>query len=152
MPGFTKSFLFPDINVWLALTYGAHVHHPIASDWFETIDADARLCFSRFTQLGLLRLLTAEAVMDDEVMNQPEAWAVYDRWLEDPRVSLLDEPSGLERRFRSMTQLRRAAPKVWADAYLAAFAADAQLTLVTFDRAFRSRAVPLVLLEAADED
>ena len=152
MPGFTKSFLFPDINVWLALTYGAHVHHVVASDWFDTIDADARLCFCRFTQLGLLRLLTAEAVMDDEVMNQPEAWGVYDRWLEDERVSFLEEPPGLERRFRAMTRLRQAAPNVWADAYLAAFAATSQLTLVTFDRAFRTKAAPLVLLETVDEE
>lgn len=151
MPGFTRSFLFPDINVWLALTHGAHVHHLVASDWFTTIDEDARLCFCRFTQLGLLRLLTAEAVMDDEAMNQPEAWAVYDRWLEDDRVSLLDEPPGLERRFRALTRLRQAAPKAWADAYLAAFATTAQLTLVTFDRAFRTKNVAVVLLETVED-
>ena len=27
MPGFTTSFLFPDINVWVALSSGGHVHH-----------------------------------------------------------------------------------------------------------------------------
>ena len=54
MPGFTTSFLFPDINVWVALTHGRHVHHDVASDWFESDDADVRFCFCRFTQLGLL--------------------------------------------------------------------------------------------------
>ena len=147
MPVFTTSFLFPDINVWLALTHSGHVHHLVAGDWFESLEADVRFCFCRFTQLGLLRLLTAEAVMGDEVMNQPEAWNVYDRWLQDDRVTCLEEPSGLERRFRSLTRIKQAAPKAWADAYLAAFADASQVTLVTFDRAFRGKVKPVVLLE-----
>lgn len=147
MPGFTTSFLFPDINVWVALTHGAHVHHDVARDWFNSLEPDCRFHFCRFTQLGLLRLLTAEAVMGDDVMTQFDAWGVYDRWLEDDRVAFMEEPPGIERRFRAMTRLKRAAPKIWADAYLAAFAETAQLTLVTFDRALRGKAKPLILLE-----
>ena len=45
MPGFTTSFLFPDINVWAALTHGAHVHHLVAIDWFESLEPDVRFCF-----------------------------------------------------------------------------------------------------------
>lgn len=141
------SFLFPDINVWVALTHGRHVHHTVARDWFNQLDADARFCFCRFTQLGLLRLLTAEAVMGDEVLRPTEAWAIYDSWMQDDRVDALEEPPGLDRRFRARTRLKHAAPKSWADAYLAAFAESAQLTLVTFDRAFRGKIKPLVLLE-----
>jgi len=63
MPGSTTSFLFPDINVWIALTWEGHVHHAIARRWFGTVDGGARLFFCRFTQLGLLRLLSSEAVM-----------------------------------------------------------------------------------------
>jgi toxin-antitoxin system PIN domain toxin len=148
MPGFTTSFLFPDINVWVALTHGAHVHHDVARDWFSTLDADARLHFCRFTQLGLLRLLTAEAVMgSDDVVTQVEAWSIYDRWLRDARVAFIEEPPGMDRRFRALSRLKTASPKSWADAYLAAFAGTAQLTLVTFDRAFRGRARPMILLE-----
>lgn len=147
MPGFTTSFLFPDINVWVALTHGRHVHHDVARDWFESLPPDVRFCFCRFTQLGLLRLLTSEAVMGDEVMNQPEAWAAYDAWLSDDRVRMLEEPAELESRFRARTRLKHAAPRTWADAYLAAFAETAQLTLVTFDRALRGRVKPIMLLE-----
>jgi hypothetical protein len=124
------------------------VHHLVARDWFDLLPPGVRFCFCRFTQLGLLRLLTAEAVMGDEVMNQSEAWAVYDRWRDDDRVRLLEEPPDLELRFRARTRLKHAAPKAWADAYLAAFAEASQLTLVTFDRAFRGRVKPLVLLGA----
>ena len=116
MPGSTTSFLFADINVWVALTHGRQVHHLVVRDWFESLEAEARFCFCRFTQLGLLRLLTAEAVMGDEVMHQAEAWAVYDRWLEDDRVSFVEESQGIERRFRARTRLKQAAPKAWADA------------------------------------
>jgi len=132
--------------VWVALTYEGHVHHLVAHDWLADAGDDVRLLFCRFTQLGLLRLLSAEAVMRDEVMNQRDAWGAYDRWLEDDRVELLDEPPGLERRFRSMTRLRHPAPKNWADSYLAAFAGVAQLTLVTFDRAMRRKVKPIIVL------
>jgi hypothetical protein len=148
MPGFTTSFLFPDINVWVALTHGGHVHHDVAGDWYASLEADTRFHFCRFTQLGFLRLLTAAAVMGEDVLTQTEAWAVYDRWLEDDRVGLLDEPPGIDRRFRALTRLKSASPKSWADAYLSAFAGSAQLTLVTFDRAFRGRTKPLIVLEA----
>ena len=147
MPGFTTSFLFPDINVWVALTHARHVHHDVARDWFATLEPDVRFHFCRHTQLGLLRLLTAESVMGEDVLNQGEAWAVYDRWIEDERVGFLDEPPGLEVRLRSLTRLKSASPQAWADAYLIAFAETSQLTIVTLDRAFRGKAQPLILLE-----
>jgi predicted nucleic acid-binding protein len=81
-------------------------------------------------------------------MHQAEAWEAYDRWLADDAVSFVDEPSGLDRRFRALTRAKRAAPQAWADAYLAAFAETSQLTLVTFDRAFRGKCRSLLLLEA----
>ena len=119
----------------------------MARDWFADLPEGVRFSFCRLTQLGLLRLLTAEAVMGDEALSQSEAWAVYDRWLADRRVSPVDEPPTLERRFRALTRSRQAAPKAWADAYLAAFADAAQLSLVTFDRGFRGRVGALILLE-----
>jgi hypothetical protein len=63
---------FPDINVWVALTCEGHTHHSNAAEWFATLSPDAILAFCRFTQLGLLSLLTTVAVMSDEVMTQPQ--------------------------------------------------------------------------------
>jgi uncharacterized protein len=147
MPRSSRLFLFPDINVWIALTYQRHVHHPVASRWFEGLAPTSRLFFCRFTQLGLLRLLTAEAVMrPDKPMSQAEAWRTYDLWMRDARVEYLDEPADIEPHFRGLTRLRQAAPKDWADSYLAAFAATARLTLVTFDRGFHHKAKELVVL------
>lgn len=149
MPASTKSFHFPDINVWIALTWDGHAHHERAAGWFNSLDADARMFFCRFTQLGLLRLLSSEAVMGaDDVMTQQGAWLAYDRWLKDDRVVFVDEPVDLERRFRSLTRLRHPAPKDWADSYLAAFAEASDLTLVTFDTALKSKTPRTVLLRA----
>lgn len=145
MPRSTTS-LFPDINVWIALTYEGHVHHPVAAEWFKTLSPEATLAFCRFTQLGLLRLLTAKAVMSNDDRTQPQAWAAYDRWLSDPRVEFVDEPSEIEDRFRTLTRLRQPATKDWADSYLAAFATVGHLTLVTFDQGLRSKAKSAILL------
>ena len=146
MPGSTTSF-FPDINVWVALTYEGHAHHQTAATWFAQLAPDETLVFCRLTQLGLLRLLTTEAVMGEEVMTQPQAWATYDRWHQDSRVGFVDEPQEIEARFRTLTRLRQPAAKDWGDSYLAAFATRGQLTLVTFDRGLRSKAKPIVVLE-----
>ena len=40
MPRSTRPFLFPDINVWVALTYQGHVHHVKARDWFAAVSWD----------------------------------------------------------------------------------------------------------------
>jgi hypothetical protein len=145
MTGSTTSF-FPDINVWVALTYEGHADHQTVATWFAEREPDASLVFCRFTQLGLLRLFPAEVVMGDEVMRQPQAWAAYDRWLKDPGVELVDEPAEIEARFRALTRLRQPATKDWADSYLAAFAAVGQLTLVTFDRGLRMKPRSVVVL------
>jgi toxin-antitoxin system PIN domain toxin len=147
MPASTTSFLFPDINVWIALTFDGHVHHFIAAKWFDSLALDSRLFFCRFTQLGLLRLLTAEAVMGhNDVLNQSQAWQAYDTWLEDDRISFLDEPPGVERAFRGLSRHRRPAPKDWADSYLSAFATASQMSVVTFDRALGRKATSSLVL------
>ncbi len=136
--------LFPDVNIWVALTYEGHVHHRRARRWFDSLPADSSLYFCRITQLGLLRLLTTEAVMGAaEVLTQAQAWAAYDRWLEDDRVAFLAEPqppAELDVEFRNLSVMRHRAPKDWADAYLLAFASAFELTLVTFDRSLHERA------------
>jgi toxin-antitoxin system PIN domain toxin len=135
------------VNVWVALTYAGHVHHSIAKAWFEGLDMEARVCFCRFTQLSLLRLLTTKAVMGaDEVMTQSQAWEAYDRWIADGRVVFLEESPNVDAAFRSLSNERHPSPKTWSDSYLAAFAAVADLSLVTFDRGFQGRISRLLIL------
>ena len=69
-------------------------------------------------------------------MTLPDAWQIYDLYLSDPRVSFAEEPVHLEIHWRTYTQSRSFSPKVWNDAYLAAFAFAGGLELVTFDKGF----------------
>jgi toxin-antitoxin system PIN domain toxin len=147
MPRSSRSFLFLDVNVWAALTYGGHIHHNVARTWFEQVGMEARACFCRFTQISLLRLLTTQAVMGtDEVMTQTQAWQAFDRWLTDSRVLFLEEPTELDEFFRFFSQQNYASPKTWADSYLAAFATASDLQLVTFDQGFQGKIKRLLIL------
>jgi toxin-antitoxin system PIN domain toxin len=125
----------PDVNVWLGLTFDSHVHHPTAKKWFDSLSTE--LChFCRMTQQGFLRLATNPAVFGAHALTLTEAWEKYDLFQSDLRVAYIDEPAGIEALWRTHTQRRTFSPKVWNDAYLAAFAQVADFELVTIDRAF----------------
>lgn len=147
MPKSTTSLVFPDVNVWLALSYERHIHHSAANQWFQNLADDTHPCFCRFTQLGLLRLLTTDAVMGaDGPLTQLAAWGVFDICIGDGRTLFLEEPPTIESRFRSLTQEKRPSSKDWGDSYLAAFATESGLTLVTFDQALHRKSVGALLL------
>ncbi len=133
---------FPDVNVWLALSATEHTHHSPAWRWFDDLPRDCALLFSRYTQLGLLRLLTNAAVMGDYAHILQDGWKVYDRWLSDTRVQLHPEPRTVDSAFRNATApfTRQHASKWIGDCYLLAFAEEAGATLVTFDRALMALA------------
>jgi uncharacterized protein len=107
----TRSFLFPDVNVWIALTFRGHIHHAAARTWLNSVPDDAELCFCRLTQLGFLRLLTTAAVMGNKVLSQADAWDLYDDWLEHGHAAYVEEPPAIELTFRSLSESRQAAPK-----------------------------------------
>lgn len=132
------SLIFPDINVWLALLLADHVHRESVKQWWEN-DETETLAFVRITQMGVLRLLTTAAVMNDRPLTMPEAWAAYDRLFSDDRVAFMDEPRGLESHFRKLSASRYSSPKLWADAWLLAFAEHSGGALVTFDKALAKR-------------
>ncbi len=83
--------------------------------------------------------MTTAAAMDGKPLTIAEAWRVHDRFYEDDRVTLISEPAEVETRFREKATGRTVSPKVWADAWLLAFAQAAEGVLVTFDRALSSR-------------
>src|SRR5689334_23757846 len=146
MPRSTRLFLFPDINVWIALTYRRHIHHSFAIAWLEALPNNSELFFCRFTQLGFLRLLTTSSVMSNEMRTQTEAWEIYDEWLSGGHAAFVEEPLSLEPLFRSMSHSRQAAPKDWADSYLSAFAQAAGFCLVTFDRSLGKKTTGSLIL------
>jgi toxin-antitoxin system PIN domain toxin len=140
------SSVFPDINVWLALVFDQHRHSEEAARWYDALDPFTILVFCRHTQLGLFRLLSTDAVMDQYAMSLLQCWQVYDDWIDTGQAIVLPEPDSIEDELRARTSQSMIAPKLWADAYLAAFAEAADLTLVTFDRALAGKVGRAVLL------
>jgi predicted nucleic acid-binding protein len=75
---------------------------------------------------------------------------VYLTWRLDERVQLVDEPFGFSEHWPRLALQDRRSPKLWADAYLAAFAIADGCRLVTFDTAFKQfepEGVDLLVLE-----
>jgi toxin-antitoxin system PIN domain toxin len=126
----------PDINVWLALTFLAHVHHNSARSWFDGLPGDRRCYFCRFTQQGFLRLANNPKVFAQVAVAQDVAWKLYDAIVSDPRIEFASEPPLLEPIWRKFTGLPRLSPNTWSDAYLAAFALAGGYEVVTFDKGF----------------
>jgi uncharacterized protein len=128
---------FPDLNVWLALSDAGHVHNVSAWNWLKLLPRQSNLIFSRYTQIGLLRLLTNSSVMGEQTLSLGEAWGVYDRWVEDSRVEFYPEPRAVEAAFRQATEpfAARQASKWVGDCWLLAHAKEIAATLVTYDRA-----------------
>lgn len=126
----------PDVNVWLALTFRAHIHHVAAKAWFDGLGTE--VCyFCRLTQQGFLRLATNRKAFPTDAVQMDEAWRVYDTLLSDPRVAFAPEPPGIEPNWRAFTASQQFSPRVWNDAYLAAFAIAANWELVTFDQGLK---------------
>ena len=133
---------FPDLNVWIALSVAGHSHSAEAWNWLGMLPGEVRLIFSRYTQVGLLRLLTNDSAMGEQTLTLEHAWGVYDRWLSDPRVEFYPEPRGLDASFREATAPFAARPaSKWVGAcYLLAFAKGSGAVLVTFDRSLHEAA------------
>lgn len=129
-----------DSNVWLALALSGHVHHRAARAWFDAVTDAGSVLFCRATQQTFLRLLTNAAVLSpygNPPLTNRQAWDACRALLADDRIVLRTaEPPGLEALWKRFAVRGTASPKLWMDAYLAAFALAAGCRLVTTDVAF----------------
>lgn len=129
----------PDINVWVALSMPAHTHHATVAQWMER-EPSPSLHFCRYTQQGLLRLSTTSAVTSLfglAPLTNRGALKRLDVWLADPRIHFAQEPPQLYKQWSAFANVDTASPKLWMDAYLAAFAVTGGYRLVTTDQAFK---------------
>ena len=126
-----------DVSWLLPLCYGGHEHHETALRWLDEILPGDGVVVCRTAQMGLLRLLSNPAVMGADVCPTDVAWKLNDRIFTDSRFTFEDDPAELEGELRRLTRGFPYSPKLWQDAYLAAFAVAADLSLVTFDQGFQ---------------
>lgn len=75
--------------------------------------------------------------MGEQTLTLQRAWAVYEAWLNDPRIEFYPEPRGMDAAFREATApfASKPASKWVGDCYPLAHAQQSEATLVTFDRA-----------------
>lgn len=129
-----------DSNVWLALTVEPHVHHKVAKDWLKTITEASSVHFCRATQHSFLRLQTLASVMAPYGIppsTNQQAWNAFDALLTDDRVVLqVREPVRVDFFWEQFAARGTASPKLWMDAYLAAFARAGGYQMVTTDAGF----------------
>ncbi len=129
-----------DSNIWLALTLSKHAFHRVSREWFDRMKSGDPVVFCRATQQSYLRLLTTAEVLAPygiAPLSNAKAWTLYEGWFDSECVTFMDEPHGLESYWTSFAVREVAAPKMWMDAYLAAFATAGGYQLVTTDRGFK---------------
>lgn len=137
-----------DVNVLLPLFIRHHAHHSASLRWFNALQpGEAVLC--RFVQLTLIRLMGNAAVMTQGPIAASAAWVLIEQLLEDERIGFVAEPASVDSSLPGFLQYSVPAPKLVADAYLAAFSVAASMRMVTFDQGFRQYSgVDLELLHA----
>jgi toxin-antitoxin system PIN domain toxin len=130
----------PDVNIWLALTLSGHSHHQAARIWLDGQEDHSSIYFCRATQQGLVRLLTTAevlAVYGIPPLANREAWSVLESFMADDRIAFANEPADVKDSWKALAAFRDTnSPKLWMDAWLAAFARCSGFQMITTDKAF----------------
>ncbi len=130
-----------DTSVWLAAIFEQHPFHRIGRQALRQATSAQPAVFCRATQQSVLRLMStagiAKSYGEPPLTNQG-ALMTLDALQALPQVAWRDEPPGVFGLWRTLAALDIASPKVWMDAYLAAFAIAGGLRMVTLDRDFKN--------------
>ena len=130
-----------DTNVWLAAIFTTHPFHSLAQQALQQATPSEPAVICRSTQQSFLRLASTPTLLKAygaEGMTNRDALLALDALQALPQVCLRDEPPGVFALWRAFAGRDTASPKVWMDAYLAAFAIAGGLRMVTLDRDFNN--------------
>jgi len=129
-----------DANLWVALTFDGHAFHGEATAVVSRASAGAPAYFCEASERSWLRLVTTPAIQRSchaELLTNEAALELRANWLAQPGIGLLlEEPEGTRELWHRLAGVPAAAPKVWMDAYLAAFAISGGFEFVTLDGDF----------------
>ena len=141
-----------DSSVWIAAIFPTHPFHEQAQTALHDATPAAPAVFCRSTQQSVLRLASTPALLKtygaDGLTNR-DALVALDALLALAQVCEREEPPGTVVLWHRLAGRDTASPKVWMDAYLAAFAMGGALRMVTLDHDFKSfvaQGLDLVLL------
>ena len=130
-----------DTNVWLAALFTSHPFHATAQHALQQATPAAPAVLCRATQQSFLRLASTPTLLKAygaEGLTNRDALVALDALQALPQVCVRDEPPGAWALWRAFATRDTASPKVWMDAYLAAFALAGGLGVVTLDRDFQN--------------
>jgi toxin-antitoxin system PIN domain toxin len=135
----------------MALALSHHPFHLSAKSWL-TRKGGAKIAFCRMTQLSFLRLMTTTAVTAPygaPPLNNEIAWSMYEDFRRYRRITFVHEPSEIDLHWKRRAAGSTASPKLWMDAYLAAFAVAGNYRVLTTDGGFRQFAdLKVIVLDA----
>lgn len=134
-----SSLLF-DTNIWIAVVFATHPCHAQAQQALLQATPDQPAVFCRATQQSFLRLVSTQAILKAygaEGLSNRDALSALDALQALPQCAQRDESPGVFALWRNFATRQTASPKVWMDAYLAAFAVAGGLRLVTLDQDFK---------------
>jgi toxin-antitoxin system PIN domain toxin len=140
--------------VFVALTVDAHPAHQVTRDWLQRLLVGDTVGFCRMSEMSFLRLVTQKIADSYAPITNGEAVEKLEQWKRLAFVEVCSEPEKLEAEWLRLATVGKAAPKRWMDAYLAAFALQSRMRLVTLDGDFekyRKDGLDLLLLRATNE-
>lgn len=130
-----------DTNAWLASVFEQHPFHSIARQALLQATPAEPAAFCRATQQSFLRLASTSALQRTygvQTLTNRDALMALDTLQALPQVCSRDEPPGVFGLWRTLATRDTASPKLWMDAYLAAFAIAGGLRMLTLDRDFKA--------------
>ena len=142
-----------DTNVWIAAVFPTHPFHRQAREVLQKATSASPAVFCRSTEQSFLRLTSSQTILKTygaEGLTNRDALVALDTLLALPQVCEREEPQGVSVIWRRLATRDTASPKVWMDAYLAAFAIGGRLQMISLDhdfKGYKSRGLDLFLLK-----
>lgn len=133
-----------DTSVWLAVVFTTHPFHPQARQCLQQATVAEPALFCRSTQQSFLRLATTPTLLKAygaTGLTNRDALIALGALMALPQVCEREEPRGAFALWQRIASRNTASPKVWMDAYLAAFAISGAWRLASLDQDFKNFAV-----------
>jgi uncharacterized protein len=130
-----------DTNIWIAVVFPTHPFHALAQEALARASVARPAVLCRSTQQSFLRLASSPTILKAygaEASTNRDALIAIDSLLSLPQVVTRVEPEGTFELWRQLASRDTASPKLWMDAYLAAFALAGGTNLVTLDHDFKN--------------
>jgi len=130
-----------DVSVWVAAVFPTHPFYPKARQTLVAATPAGPAVFCRSTEQSFLRLVSTPVILKAygaEGLTNRDALVALEALLALPQVSEREEPPGMRTLWHRLAALNTPSPKVWMDAYLAAFAMAGGLRMVTLDHDFKA--------------